>query len=290
MVSRKVRISNMSWKYSDEYYKNYTRETWDECAYQYLPLARQLLPFHKSLLERLKPMPGQHVLDVCTGPGEPAMTLASTVAPNGQVVGIDLSTRMTEIAGKMAEKRRLRNVKFLTMDAENLDFPKNKFDIAVSCFGFQIVTQPEIAAKEILRVLKPAGRAGFTVWSTGDRTPAIDVLIGPMLEHVEPDENGYLPTPYELGGPGELVDMLTKIGFTDAGETRVVNDWVADSVDQYLTTILQGSPLGHSLSEENAEIQKEVMAKARMNVSRYASQKGVAIPAECVIVTASKPV
>jgi len=37
----------MSWKYTDEYYKNYTRETWDECAEKYIPLSRQLVPFHR---------------------------------------------------------------------------------------------------------------------------------------------------------------------------------------------------------------------------------------------------
>jgi hypothetical protein len=39
----------MSWKYADEYYKNYTRETWDECAERYLPLMKQLAPFHRAL-------------------------------------------------------------------------------------------------------------------------------------------------------------------------------------------------------------------------------------------------
>src|SRR5208337_4251934 len=190
----------MSWKYTDEYYKNYTREAWDECAEKYLPLMKQLAPFHKALLDRINPAPGETILDVCTGPGEPAMTIASIVAPTGRVTGIDLSAKMTEMAAKTAEKRGLTNMKFLTMDAEKLDLPVDHFDLAASCFGLQIVTQPETAAREIVRVLKPGGRAGFTVWSKGEHAPALDVIIAPMLEYAEPDESGYLPTPYELGG------------------------------------------------------------------------------------------
>jgi len=279
----------MSWKYTDEYYKNYTRETWDECAEKYIPLSRQLVPFHKSLLDLVRPSPGERILDVCTGPGEPAMSIASIIASSGQVVGVDLSSNMTEIATKTAAKRGLRNVEFVTMDAEKLEFPVNTFDVAVSCFGFQIVTQPEAAAKEIFRVLKPGGRAGFTVWSKGDHAQAIDVLIEPMMEHATPDEDGYLPSPYELGGPGELVNMLKKIGFVNPTEVRTVGNFVADGVEDYLSMVLVGTPLGHSLSEETEEVQKAVRAKAKGNISRYATAKGVSIPTECVIVVASKP-
>jgi ubiquinone/menaquinone biosynthesis C-methylase UbiE len=216
------------------------------------------------------------------------MTIAAMVAPNGQVVGIDLSANMTEIATKTAAKRQLQNIQFLTMDAEKIELPPASFDLAVSCFGFQIVTEPEVAAREILRVLKPNGRAGFTVWSTGDRATAIDVLIGPMLEHATPDENGYLPTPYELGGPGELVEMLQKVGFEKTKEVRTPGVWTAHTAEEYLTMILEGTPLGHSLSEEDPDVQKLIVKKARENIERYETAQGVSIPTECVVVLASK--
>jgi|SRR5208337_1042335 len=280
----------MSWKYTDEYYKNYTRETWDECAEKYLPLMKQLVPYHKAVVDIIKPRSGEIVLDICTGPGEPAMTMASMIAPHGQVIGIDLSSKMVEIAAKSSEKRGLKNIKFLVMDAEQLDLPSNHVDVAVSCFGFQIVTEPENAAREILRVLKPGGRAGFTVWSTGDRVPMLDVIIAPMMEYAEPDESGYLPTPYELGGPGELVAMLEKHGFSNAREVRLTGAAVSDSVDEYLNMLLEGSPIGHSLSEENEDTQRKVIEKVKHNISKYYTPgQGVKIPAECAIVSAAKP-
>jgi ubiquinone/menaquinone biosynthesis C-methylase UbiE len=275
--------------YTDEYYKNYTRQTWDECAEKYIPLQKLLIPYHRALLSELRPLPGETILDVCTGPGEPAMTIASMIAPRGRVVGIDLSKNMTEIAQKTAAKRELRNVEFMTMDAEKLDLPANSFDVVVSCFGFQIVTDPEAAAREVFRVLKPAGRAGFTVWSKGDRAPAIDVMIGPMLEYAEPDEAGYLPTPYELGGPGELVAMLENRGFETGKEARVTGEWTAPNVEKYIDMLIEGTPLGHSLSEEDADVQKKVLESTRTNIARYITSGEVRIPAECVIVVASKP-
>ncbi len=97
------------------------------------------------------------------------------------------------------------------------------------------------------------------------------------------------PTPYELGGPNELVSMLEGIGFVDAKEVRLTGNYVAHSVEDYLDMFLEGSPLGHSLSEEAEEVKRIVIEKAKVNISRYlVPGKGVAIPGECVIVCASK--
>lgn len=279
----------MSSKYTDDYYKKHMLETWDECAENYLPLMRQLAPFHSVLLDRLNPQSGEEVLDVATGPGEPAMSIADKVSPDGHVTGIDLSPNMVEVAKKNAAKRMLKNIEFLIMDAEKLKLSANHYDLVTSCFGFQIITKPEAAASESYRVLKPGGRIALTVWSTGDRSPAIDVIVAPMMQYAEPDENGHLPTPYELGGRGQLADMLQKQGFESPNETRSTGFWSAKSVDEYLNTVLTGTPLGHSLSEESPKVQKRILERARKNIKRFQAGNGVRIPAECVLVIASKP-
>ena len=279
----------MSEKHTEEDHKKYTIETWDACAEKYLPLMRQFAPFHLLVLDRLNPQPGEKALDVATGPGEPAMSIAARVAPDGYVTGVDLSPNMVEVAKKNAAKRMLRNIEFLAMDAEKLKLPDNKFDTATSCFGFQTITDPDAAAGELYRVLKPGGRTALTVWSKGDKSPAINVLIGPMLEHAGSGGNGYLPSPYEMGGRGELTSMLQKQGFTDTQEIRSTNFWSARTPQEYLDLMLIGSPIGHSLSEVSPKIQKRILEKALKNVKVYKGSTGVRIPAECVLVTASKP-
>ncbi|MEK6988136.1 MAG: methyltransferase domain-containing protein, partial [Candidatus Thermoplasmatota archaeon] len=169
----------------------------------------------------------EKVLDLATGPGEPAMSIARLVGLDGEVVGVDLSEKMVELATNLSRERRLSNVVFKVMDAEKLEFPDETFDVAVSRFGFQIFTNPEAVAKEAHRVLKPKGRIGVSVWSTAEKSQAIHVLVGPMLEFAEPDESGYLPTPYELGGPGEMVKFLGAAGFQDAEEERRSHMFVA---------------------------------------------------------------
>ncbi len=169
-----------------------------------------------------------------------------------------------------------------------MTFPGDAFDLATSRFGFQIFTKPESVAMEAHRVLKPRGRIGVTVWSTAEKAAAIHAIVGPMLEFAEPDETGYLPTPYELGGPGEMVKLLEDAAFHDGKEERRTHTFVWKNEDDYVDSILGGTPLGHSLKEEDPPVQKKILAKTRENLRKWKTRKGLEIPCEAVIVTATK--
>ncbi len=278
----------MPWKYTDDYYREYTRTSWNESATAYVEWMRNLEPFRSALISRLDPRPGERVLDLGTGPGEPAITIAREVGSEGHVTGVDLSENMVSIATQVAAARGVRNVEFMTMDCSALSFADASFDAAVSSFGFQIFTDPDKAALEAHRVVRPKGRISVSVWSTADRVPFLDAIIAPMLENAEPDETGYIPTPYETGGPGEMVAFLEAAGFHEAHEEKVQHLMQVASEDAYLESILKGTPIGHSLSEEEPAVQKEVLRKTRLNLKKWETSQGLAIPAECIVVTAMK--
>jgi SAM-dependent methyltransferase len=279
----------MPWKYSDDYYREYTRTTWNESAEAYVGLMRNLEPFRSDLVARLSPRPGEKILDLGTGPGEPAITIAGEVGPSGHVTGVDLSENMVSIAERVAKARGLSNIDFRAMDCGNLNLPDESYDAAVSSFGFQIFTDPEAAARGAYRVIRPGGRIAVSVWSTGDKVPWIDAIIGPMLEHAEPDETGYIPTPYETGGPGEMTALLEVAGFRDAAEERRRYFLQFADEEAYFQAILKATPIGHSLSEEPADVQEEVLRKARANLVAWKTSTGLSIPGEGVIAFARKP-
>ena len=278
----------MPWKYTDEYYREYTRTTWNESADDYRALQRNLAPFRAALVDRLAARSGERILDLGTGPGEPGLTLAGAVAPSGRVLGVDLSERMIEIAQAAAAARSVANAEFRVMDCSSLAIGDAEFDGAISCFGFQIFTDPEKAARETHRVLTPGGRIAVCVWSTADRVPWIHAIIGPMLRHAEPDETGYIPTPYELGGPGEMARFLTAAGFRETREERVRFPVTFRDEDEYLRSILKGTPIGHSLSEEPPAVQDEVLRETRANLVPWSTAGGISMPSECVLVTARR--
>jgi ubiquinone/menaquinone biosynthesis C-methylase UbiE len=276
----------MPWEYTDEYYREYTRTTWNESAESYARFADRLSPFRTDLVAGVGPRAGEKVLDMGCGPGEPGLTIVGMVGPSGSVIGIDMSEKMVALAEATARARGMSNASFRVMDCSELNLPEAPFDLVTSAFGFQIFTDPEKAAREALRVLRPGGRIGVAVWGLGANVPALDALVAPMLEYAEPDETGYLPTPYETGGPGEMVRFLEAAGFREAREKRVTHLWRFQHAEDYLDTILSSTPLGHSLREESPEVQRDVLRKTKENLRRWEVGSGLELPAEAAIVTA----
>lgn len=103
---------------------------------------------------------GMRVLDCGCGPGTITIDLAQTVTP-GEAVGVDLEPSQVELARTRAAERGATNARFEVGNVYNLPFPNETFD---AVFGHTIVMQfrdPVSALREVHRVLKPDGVAGF---------------------------------------------------------------------------------------------------------------------------------
>ncbi len=77
----------------------------------------RMAPFTDELLKRVKIDNGMKILDLGTGPGEPAITLSGQVGNDGHVTGIDLSEKMIDLAKEAAKWKDVTNVSFLVMNA-----------------------------------------------------------------------------------------------------------------------------------------------------------------------------
>ncbi len=281
----------MSWTFTPETYTEYSRDAWNQVADRYGVHLGNFDAVNPSLLEAAGLQPGQRVLDLCTGPGEPALSLAPALQPGGEVVGVDLSPAMVEAARNRARKVKASNVRFEVMNAEDLSFDDASFDAAVHRFGPQLLGRPARSLAEVLRVLRPGGRYAAALWAApGDRVPFIHVVMEPLLHHAEPDETGYVPSPYELGAPGELAELLEDVGFTDVEEHEVTLEMRHPSVSAYLDAILHGTPVGGSLEEEGEDVREAVLQEARRNLQRWIREDGeVVTPATVMVVAGSRP-
>jgi demethylmenaquinone methyltransferase/2-methoxy-6-polyprenyl-1,4-benzoquinol methylase len=70
------------------------------------------------------------VLEVCIGTAENSIIIAEK-RPNTEIVGVDLSKEMLEIAKEKIEKMSIRNIRTFVMDATNMNFDDNYFDIVL---------------------------------------------------------------------------------------------------------------------------------------------------------------
>lgn len=116
------------------------------------------LHLEREMWKHLGLNPDAAVLDLGSGPGVVSAELARMV-PSGSVLGVDANSAMIEVAEAVRADGGLGNLRFALGDASDLDLPDNSFDFLYARFLFQHLAQPEKVAAEIVRVLRPGGRA-----------------------------------------------------------------------------------------------------------------------------------
>jgi SAM-dependent methyltransferase len=115
----------------------------------------RLGPSLAVLVEMAAPESADVVLDVATGTGNTALTLAPRVL---KVVGVDVASAMLDQARIRAEAENVRNVEFASGSAEELPFPEEQFSLVVSRHAPHHFHHPDKFLREVRRVLKPGGR------------------------------------------------------------------------------------------------------------------------------------
>jgi arsenite methyltransferase len=102
--------------------------------------------------------PGEHVLDIGCGAGTDTLVAAQMVAPAGRVTGIDMTPEMLSRARAAAAEMGATNVDFVEGDVEQLPFPAESFDVAISNGVIDLIPDKDAVFAEIFRVLRPGGR------------------------------------------------------------------------------------------------------------------------------------
>jgi SAM-dependent methyltransferase len=176
-----------------------------------------------ALVEYARPKSGMNILDLASGTGEPAISLASRVGFEGHVTALDLSSDLLAIAAERAQQRGLKNFSTQQADAHQLPFPDQSFDLVTSRFGVMFFQDCERALREVNRVLKPGARACFLAWGPFEQ-PYWSSTIGVVVDHVGgPAIAPGGPDPFRFCNPGSLSSVMRKAGFGNVKEeTRTV--------------------------------------------------------------------
>lgn len=199
-------------------YRQYVRDIFDTVAASYDNASLRYFPFCADYcVDKLKIKKGAKVLDIACGTGVVSTAAAQVISSKGRVMAIDQSPVMLDILEQKAKKMYLQNIDIHQMDAENLEFRKNYFDVSICSFGLFFMNNLSLAVSDWLRVTKPGGKVLFTSFATSAFQPllaqAIDSLKPYPLEYHSHDAFEYLALEQnceQLAKDAGLHDVVTE--------------------------------------------------------------------------------
>ncbi len=247
-------------------------------------------PVTNALVEYAKPELGMRVIDLASGTGEPAISLADRVGGQGHVTAVDLSSELLAIAEKRARARGLNNLTLHQGDAHSLPFPDDHFDLATSRFGVMFFRDVEKALSELHRVLRPGAQACLLAWGSFDQ-PYWQSMMGTVHRHV----GGPLlqpggPDPFRFAEPGSLSRVLRSAGFNEVTEETTILPWewpgaVEEVWEQAQAVAVPFRPM---LERVPADEWPKIHAEVHQEVGKYFDGQKIAFGASVVFASGKK--
>jgi SAM-dependent methyltransferase len=195
-------------------------------------------PVSERLVEKAGVKEGDRVLDVAAGYGEPSLTAARKVGPEGSVIATDISAEMLNFGRQRAAANGVENIEFMQSDANSLDFPAESFDAAVSRWGIIFDPDGEGAAATVRGFLKPGSRFAISSWGPPERVPFLAIAMRTAMEQLDiaPPPPG---TPGPLSRPTEeaIGGLLEGGGFSGVQVEELEIVFPYDSAEEYTSYV-----------------------------------------------------
>jgi SAM-dependent methyltransferase len=211
------------------------------------------------------------------------------VGEHGEVLGVDLSEPMLEVARRRSTGRGLR---FENADAQTAPLPPGHFDLSFSRFGVMFFADPVAAFANLRRALRAGGRLTFLCWQPPNRNPWMSVPMMALAEVVplQPPPPPDAPGPFSFGDPARVERILTEAGFRDVTIDAVEQPvWIGGrggSLDDVVDFALDLGPASRALGDAPAEQRERAVIRIRDALTPYAVGEDVQMHAATWVVGA----
>jgi SAM-dependent methyltransferase len=273
-------------------------EYWNQQGHKWVRL-QQLLdamigPLGERGLDAAGVASGERVLDVGCGCGGTTLAIARRSAPEGRVLGVDISRPMLSRARERVREEGLENVDFHEADAQVHGFEAEAFDLVFSRFGVMFFSEPEAAFANLRRALAPGGRLAFVCWQPVTQNQWMLVPLLAAAKHVPlpPPPAPEEPGPFSLGDPARVERILRGAGFVEL-EVAPMEGTLAigggGDLEESVRFALELGPTGRLLADAEPEAREAVAGAVREALAPFATPEGVRLPYAAWVATASRP-
>jgi ubiquinone/menaquinone biosynthesis C-methylase UbiE len=256
---------------------------WDDLMMDFLK------PMGDEIVRLINPGTNDYVLDIASGTGEPALTIAALVK-GGRVVATDISEDMLAITSENAKKLGLDNLETRVSDVCALPFADNTFD-AISCrFGFMFFPDMLLAAKEMARVLKPGGRIATSVWNGPEKNFWVTAIMGTINRNMDlPAPPPSAPGMFRCAKPGFISDLFAEAGLKNITEKEITGKMKAGTPDVYWNMMTEvAAPFVAALSKADDAMKKKIKTEVYDLLAQKYPDGNVVIDSNALVIYAEK--
>jgi ubiquinone/menaquinone biosynthesis C-methylase UbiE len=246
-------------------------------------------PMGNEIIRLLNPKDSEVILDVASGTGEPGLTIATKIK-GGKVVISDLSEKMINISQENAARRGIENVETIVCDVCELPFQDNTFD-AISCrFGFMFFPDMLLAAKEMMRVLKPGGRVATAVWDVPEKNFWVTAISSTINKNMDlPVPPADAPGIFRCANKGLIQNLFLQVGFKNTSETEVNGKLKCGSTDVYWNMMTEvAAPVVASLSKADDDLKEKIKKEVYQVVNEKYPDGNIRIDSGALVIYGEK--
>ena len=183
--------------------------------------------------------PGSHVLDIASGAGDPAISIALKVGSEGSVTALDSSAEMLAGAKRRANKLSLENITFENARMEALPYDAATFDAVTCRFGLMSSEDPVLALQEARRVLKSGKKAAYMTHGSREKNTLFAVLWPAVFAFLgDKDSDDRSARRYRFSEKGSLEKVLKAAGFRGIDEREVAKTVIKQKGERFWQTML----------------------------------------------------
>lgn len=256
---------------------------WDDLTMDFLR------PAGLEIIAAIKPSGKDVVLDIAAGTGEPGLTIA-TMLDGGKVVITDLAEDMIALAKANAEKRNIRNVETMACDVTELPFPDNSFD-KISCrMGFMFFPDMQLAANEMVRVLKPGGKIATSVWDGPEKNFWVTATMGTVNRNMElPAPLPGAPGMFRCSKPGLMKEIFEKAGLKNVTEKPVASKLNSGDTDTYWQMMTEiAAPFVAAMGKADETTRQKIKKEVYEAINQRFPDGKVVIDANAIVIAGEK--
>jgi demethylmenaquinone methyltransferase / 2-methoxy-6-polyprenyl-1,4-benzoquinol methylase len=186
--------------------------------------------WRRKAIKQLRSIPVKKIIDIATGTGD--FAIAALKLNPEEVIGLDISAGMLAVGEQKMKKNKVDSIiKMQLGDSENIPYDSNYFDALTVGFGVRNFENLELGLTEMLRVLKPGGKAVILEFSKPKRFPIKQIFgfysryfIPFFGKRISKDAQAYSYLPESVAAFPEgkdFEDILRKIGYKEIESTLV---------------------------------------------------------------------